>query len=87
MTRMKVLTAWSRYRAGEIGRKKRDKLCRAAISGCKQSAFNPQPLKEGEESWLKKMWNVLSPWRSKKSLAAEAARKAQAEADAKKAKV
>lgn len=33
-----------------------------------EGVFTPAPLKDGETSWLKRMWETMSNWRSKKSI-------------------
>lgn len=46
--------------------------------------FNPAPLKTGEQSLLKRLWNTMSNWRSRRSIEAEEKRKAQEAAEAAK---
>jgi hypothetical protein len=78
MSQMKILTAWARYRNGEIFKKKRDKLCRAGIAGkaglglsaVRRAAVQP----EGESGWFKRMIKAMDPrlWKSKKTIKHEA---------------
>lgn len=67
----------------------RDKKRKAAASKAGREylgkRFDPKPLEAGQPSLLKRIWDSMSNWRSKKSIAAEAKRKTDAEKEKAKA--
>lgn len=66
-------------------KERREAASAAGIAYAKgEGLFNPPPLQKGEESFLKRIWNTMSNWRSKRSLKAEAERKAKEAAEAAK---
>lgn len=63
-----------RERNREIEERRKASKRRASQSGQKVRDFNPVPLKEGEESWLKRAIKAMDPrlWKSKRTIEHEA---------------
>ena len=66
---------------------RKTKASAAGIAYLKGSGvFMPPVLKKGERSVLRKMWDIMSPWRSKKSIAASEKLAEDLEAEKRRAK-